>query len=424
MEILSIARKRKWLILSLVIAAGLIGTGAGMIDSRFGLTHDFGQRLQIASKIFLTPESLANRSRGSGNLYMLDDCTCRRIGWKCPCSALAGAEGPARRLLVDLKSHPNPVRFGPTENFRKRLLSATGYDRITPHEKRFIEGRRETYLGGDLREIFFRYERPQMAVRGLFLTHTEKRRRSLFLHTPASWTIAETPLGIGNPLYLRSVAKTIFEAGHDVVTLDHGSNGHIETAYNGYSVVTAGVQTYGLWARSTCDAIKKLESEGRQYDKIAVYGLSRGNRTVLYIRGLCEEIDFAFGDDTWSHHGYVNDYWRSSNSLIHASKYGALFHHAEAFIGHATAHDLAQAAANKESKLILFMKHSEFRRVEVSLQKSFKIIDGIDEEAAIHIVEKRQTLHEPENEAIVEFLKGDTSQMRSWSLIPKVDLQQ
>ena len=58
--------------------------------------------------------------------------------------------------------------------------------------------------------------------------------------------------------------------------------------------MSGGVQVYALWARSVCDGIGVLKRSGRRYEEIAVYGLSRGSRTVKYIRGLCPEVDFAF----------------------------------------------------------------------------------------------------------------------------------
>ena len=261
---------------------------------------------------------------------------------------------------------------------------------------------------------------PSFAVRALALTHDDKRPRSLFLHTPASWTLAETALGIGDPMYLRKVGEDLFQAGHDVVSLDHGSNGHLETALNGYTLMTAGVQTFGIWARSTCDAALFLKSEGRSYDKIVVYGLSRGSRTVEYIRGLCPEIDIAFGDDTFSADGWTNFYWRSQPaSFVHSTKYGAWYLHGEAFIGNSTSFDMITTGAKPGSKLYMFMHPEAIRRNRTKLEVSFDFKDGLDVEAPVYIIEKRTGRHVPENEALIEILQEDFSDLRALSLFPK-----
>eukprot|EP00803_Ostreobium_quekettii_P002043 evm.model.scf_5142.1 EVM.evm.TU.scf_5142.1 scf_5142:869-2982(-) len=300
---------------------------------------------------------------------------------------------------------PAPSKFGSTDGFRQRLRLATGYDRIRPAPAPVTVGRQTDYRGGRLTELFFQYERPDTVVRGLALTHEDRQIRPLVLHTNASWTKAETPFGIGGPMYLRSVGNDLFEAGFDVISFDHGSNGHIETALNGYTLLTAGVQTFGLWSRSACDAVAYLESQGRSYNLITVYGLSRGSHTATFMRSLCDRIDLAFGDDTWSPHGYVDAYWRSDAPFVHELKYGSWFWFGTALVGHVSARDFLMTPAKDGAEVVLFMHRHDFDRNRPAIERSFAIEDEPTSTPA-RIALKRVDGHKPENEAIADILNA------------------
>lgn len=404
-----------WLLFILV--SGGTGVGVGLLDARFGVFDNLGQRLGVAARSFSVPSDYPNPDRGAGQFFAVDDCTCRRDNWQCPCPAVRPESSAEAEIAEALSQSPMPVSYGPTESFTDRLLSATGYDSIRAAEDAVLFGREEAYLGGKLREVFFHYDIPSLLVRGLVLTHEGSSTDTLFIHTPASWTKAETPLGIGDPMYLRAVGRDVFEAGYDVVSLDHGSNGGIESALNGYAIMTSGVQSYGLWARSTCDAVAMLEEEGRTYERVVVYGLSRGNHTVEYIRALCDRIDIAFGDDTWFVDAYVEPYWRSDDPLVHASKYGSFFFHAQALIGPMSAHDLAAQAANPDSRMIFFLDAEKIDEMLPDLRRSFSVEDGFGN-APLLMAVKRTDQHVPENDQILEILRGDVSQIDAISLMP------
>lgn len=406
--------------LFLVTSLVSIGLGAGlaMLNNRYDVTTDLGARLAGAVQVFLVPRELAISGPGSGEIFPVDDCLCQRQSWQCPCGSFGREDGLESAALLALAEIPPPVRNGPTTAFRRLLVSATGYERIQAADDPVVTGRISDYAGGMLREFFLKFETPKILVRSLVLTHEVSASRSLFVHTPASWTTAETPLGIGDPMYLRNIGRVVFEAGHDVISFDHGSNGHMETMLNGYSILTAGVQVYGLWARSACDMISRLKSEGRRYDRVVIYGLSRGNRTVEYIRGLCSEVDIALGDDTWEASSYVIPFWRPEVSFVHTTKYGAFFHHVEAFIGQSSALDLMTAAANPKSRMVLFMSGESRDRDWAAIQQSFDIESGASD-AAVQIVAKRIQQHVPEAGSILEILSGHAVTAETWSLRPK-----
>ena len=412
-------RRISFIYVFLLAVSVAFGIMLGLTDARFGVIGTLSDRAKIALRTFLVPDHFANPSRAGGVLFPLDDCNCRRVGWQCPCPSVSSGNGPEERLHKVIGLLRNPARYGSTNGFQEVLTSATGYNRIENADPLVSVARSNKYMSGELRELFFRYDKPSFAVRALALTHDDKEPRSLFLHTTASWTVAETALGIGNPMYLRRVGEDLFQAGHDVVSFDHGSNGHLETALNGYMLLTDGVQIFGIWARSACDAVQFLKSEGRTYDKVVVYGLSRGSRTVEYIRGLCTEIDIAFGDDTFSPDGWINSYWRTKPaSFVHSTKYGAWYLHGETFIGNSTAHDMIVATGNPGSKLYIFMQPEAIQRSRTKLELSFGFKDGIDVEAPAYIVQKRTDKHVPENEILVEILQEDFSGLKAFSLFP------
>ena len=199
------------------------GIGLGLADSRYGILTGWPTRASIAATAFLRLDEMPNPSRCAGALFAIDDCACRRVGGRCSCGSLHSTNGPETAVLATLETMAPPLRTGPSTGFHETLLSATGYARIRPDkENPVVDGRKASHLGGELREYFLMYDSPFVSVRTLALLHTAKTPRSLFIHTPASWTIAETPLGISDPMYLRNVGVDLFNAGHDVLAFDHG----------------------------------------------------------------------------------------------------------------------------------------------------------------------------------------------------------
>ena len=212
-------------------------------------------------------------------------------------------------------------RLGSTPKAKSRIQSrhqrgvsraareATGFEIIAPGRShgpaRIRTTRSGKFLQSRLEELLLEYDIPQNTVRAVYAHHA-KPTRDLIIVTLGSWSRAEHVLGLRPEDYHRQIGRYYFEKGLDVLVFDHGLNGTIEAMQN-VATLLQDTQIYGLWARSICDIMDALTLRDT-YDRIVLYGLSRGGRVVEYTAAMCPGFAFAIVGDNLDQTG-LQDYY-------------------------------------------------------------------------------------------------------------------
>ena len=287
----------------IIIEAGI---QLGATYARFGPQIHEGEVLALSSAILRGPDGLR---RPVDPAIQTQSCRCRRMWDTCPCESTFRLP-VSDHIVWDQLQKLNP-EFNRDINaeFPAQLVEATGFEIIAPGRShgpaRIRTTRSVKFLQGRLEELLLEYDIPQNTVRAVYAHHA-KPTRDLIIVTLGSWSTAEHVLGLRPEDYHRQIGRYYFEKGLDVLVFDHGSNSTIEAMQN-VATLLQDTQIYGLWARSICDIMDALTLRDT-YDRIVLYGLSRGGRVVEYTAAMCPGFAFAIVGDNLDQTG-LQDYY-------------------------------------------------------------------------------------------------------------------
>lgn len=341
-------------------------------------------------------------------------CHCRMNDGICPCTSQSQNPSYDHEIWSQLEAIA-PTKFA-AKQVSQTIMEATGFNTIEPQRSegggRLAYGGKSTFLDGTLEELFLVYERPKMRVRALF-SRRQDPTKALLIVTPGSWSTSEHIMGLKDDDYHLGMGRHFFEKGIDVVAFDHGSNGHIEALANVITIVE-GTQIFGLWARSVCDLMSRLDIR-RKYERVVLYGLSRGGRSAEYVSALCTGFDLVISGDHFISDQYHSYHWNSMWSAKYL-KYSSWFLHRVPLAGRLTKPDLMHAAKSPMAYTIYEKRQPKIRE---TIGSEFHFYDELEGNRRWRFVFKKVKKHVPELEQIERMIAGSWTGIRGSGLLSR-----
>ena len=229
-----------------------------------------------------------------------EQCGCVEYPRACPCGVRGQEPIYEASLWRQFLALDPSFTYRINTDFPRLLKESVGFDNILPThddggpqvavltETAYADGR------GILSDLRFHYKHPRLVLRGLYARH-DRPSPALIIAVHGLGSSEEAVMGLRAEDYMRSIGRSLFEMGYDVLAPSVTSNTIAAGAMN-VSLQFLGTQIYGLWSRLICDAGQYLR-ENRGYERIVVYGLSNGGTITKYATALCDAFDLSIVDD-------------------------------------------------------------------------------------------------------------------------------
>lgn len=398
----------RWLCLVLLVAA--VAFVAGFQVHRAGLHRELIFLLNRVVKV-AWPASIPVPPYAR-----FEQCGCVEYLHACPC----GKRGEKQIYEVSLWKQFLELDPGFTyrlnPDFPALAREAVGFDNILPrHEEGGVEiapvAKSPFGKDGTISDLRLRYTHPKLALRALLATHDEAAKELVIvLHGISS--SEDAVMGLSEEDYLKSVGRTLFEKGYDVLAPSVTSNSIAAGAMN-LSLQLLGGQIYGLWSRSVCDAAQHLRQENG-YDRIVLYGLSNGGIITKHATALCHEFQLSIVDDVGLNEREGT--WNST-ARVENLKWSFLSNYRRPLLAESSVVDWLYFANN--TFVFIGRKEAIRKKLPRMTHEVFDHAPGFRADSRIHFVEKRTGLHAPEVDLITAILEGDWSRLEGHSLTPR-----
>lgn len=334
-------------------------------------------------------------------------CAC--VLFPCPCGVGGKEPNYEVSLWGQFLAMDPPSKYRINVDFPRLLEESVGFNNILPtHDAggADVTVLKETSYSSDrgaLLDLRFHYRHPKLELRGLYAKH-KVPSSDLIIVVHGTHSSEEAVMGLRGDDYSRSVGRSLFNLGYDVLAPSVTSDPLAAGAIN-WNLQLLGTQIYGLWSRLICDAGQYLR-ENHGYERIVLYGLSNGGTITKYATAQCDAFDLSIIDDVG-----IDDregFWNNIRQ-IKSGKWIFAFGHRRPLLSESSGVDWLHFAQND---LVLIHRERYFRdTLFPKIEGVSELLPELNERGRVRFIYKKTELHEPELDLINGILDGAWSSL-------------